>query len=177
MIKNRVFVVDQLTLQKPSIDLFQSFEQFCSSLSENGDIVWEKPENSEMATEFIARLLKKEIDPPTPLVPETIYWATINNEVVGRISLRHRLAGNLFFIGGHIGYEVHPKFRRKGVAKEMLRQVLETSKAKEIGKLLLTCSPNNAASNKTIMANGGTFDKKIFVELIKEDRNHYWIHL
>lgn len=58
---------------------------------------------------------------------------------------------------------------------KMLRQVLKTSKAQEIGKVLLTCSPINGASIKTILKNGGFFDKTIFVDFINEDRNHYWI--
>ena len=49
----------------------------------------------------------------------------------------------------------------------MLRQILLTEKAKEIGTLLLTCAPTNIASNKTIQANGGRLVKTSFVERIR----------
>ncbi len=110
-------------------------------------------------------------------MPETVYWAVIDEAVVGRISLRHRLEGNLLKMGGHIGYEVRPSFRRRGVATAMLRELLKTEKAKEIGRLLLTCAPDNIASNKTILANGGVFTEKVFVEMVNDYRNHYWIEL
>jgi predicted acetyltransferase len=59
----------------------------------------------------------------------------------------------------------------------MLRLILLTDKTKEIGKLLLTCSPQNEASNKTIISNGGKFTQTLFVDIVQEERNHYWIDL
>jgi len=94
-----------------------------------------------------------------------------------RIALRHWLNENLKEFGGHIGYEVRPSFRKLGIAKEMLRQILQTPKAKEIGRLLLTCSPDNIASNKTILANKGVFEKSAFVEKWQRLTNYYWIDL
>jgi predicted acetyltransferase len=59
----------------------------------------------------------------------------------------------------------------------MLRQVLRTPKAREIGRLLLTCAPDNVASNRTIRANGGVLERTIFVERIARETNLYWIAL
>jgi predicted acetyltransferase len=59
----------------------------------------------------------------------------------------------------------------------MLRQVLRTPKAREIGKLLLTCAPDNLASNRTIRTNGGVLERTIFVERIGRETNLYWITL
>lgn len=101
----------------------------------------------------------------------------IGSKVVGRIALRHRLNANLTEFGGHIGYEVRPTVRRQGIATEMLRLILATQKANEIGRLLLTCSPTNAASNKTIVANGGVLERTIWVKRVKRDTNLYWIDL
>ena len=168
-----------LQLTPPSENLYLKFMDFVENMRANNQTLWDPylPKENESATEFVDRLRRRETNPEAPLVPETIYWAVYQGNVVGRISLRHRLEGNLHKIGGHIGYEVSPMWRRKGFATEMLRQILLTDKAREIGKLLLTCSPTNEASNKTIIANGGFFSKTVFVDFIGEDRNHYWIDL
>ena len=166
-----------LTLETPSLNLYKFFMAFIEDMRVNNQTLWEPylPKPTDTPELFIQRLCERSTHPESPFVPETVYWAVFNMEVVGRISLRHRLEGNLHKLGGHIGYEVGPKWRRKGFATEMLRLILLTHKAKEIGKLLLTCSPTNEASNKTIQRNGGIFVKKVFVDFINEDRNHYWV--
>lgn len=146
----------------------------------NGDKIWEGyfPKEGESNASFIKKQLRRETKPEGSLVTETIYWGVSDNSaVVGRISLRHTLNENLAQFGGHIGYEVHPHYRRLGVATCMLKELLKTSKAHEIGKLLLTCHPDNIGSNKTILLNGGVLLQKVFVESVGEYRNHYWITL
>jgi predicted acetyltransferase len=59
----------------------------------------------------------------------------------------------------------------------MLRQVLLTAKAREIGKLLVTCAPDNVASNRAIRANGGVLERTLFVARVGRDTNLYWISL
>jgi predicted acetyltransferase len=41
----------------------------------------------------------------------------------------------------------------------------------------LTCNPQNIASNKTIIKNGGVLTDKDLVEMVNVYRNRYWIHL
>lgn len=168
-----------LEIKRPSLSLYSKFLEFVEDMRSNQQPLWEPylPKLDESPEVFIERLTRRESAPEAPLVPEAVFWAVYDGHVVGRISLRHRLEGNLHKIGGHIGYEVSPRWRRKGFATEMLRQILQTEKAKEIGRLLLTCSPVNEASNKTILSNDGKFEKKVHVDFIGEDRNHYWINL
>lgn len=169
----------QLKIERPSKVLYQEFTYFVEDMRLNKQPLWETYllQENESPEEFIERLLNREFFPEITFVPETVYWATYDGHVVGRISLRHHLNEKLSIMGGHIGYEVSPKWRKRGFATEMLRQILLTSKAKDIGKLLLTCSPHNEASNKTIINNGGQLTQKVFVDSIGEDRNHYWITL
>lgn len=169
----------KLDLAHPSLTLYPQFLEFVEDMRSQNQTLWEPylPKKEETPQEFVQRLRDREQKPEIPFVPETIYWAVFDGNVVGRISLRHRLEGNLHKVGGHIGYEVGPKWRQRGFATEMLRLVLDTPKAKEIGKVLLTCSPSNEASNKTILNNGGSFDKTIFVDFLNENRNHYWINI
>lgn len=168
-----------IELKRPHIKLLPSYLSFVKEMELNGEKIWEGflPLENETEEQFVERLLSCETHPKPGLVEDTIYWATEADLVVGRIALRHRLSENLKEFGGHIGYEVRPSVRKKGIAKEMLRLVLETPKAQELGQLLLTCAPDNMGSNKTILANGGVLTKTAYVEKWQRETNYYWIDL
>ena len=57
----------------------------------------------------------------------------------------------------------------------MLRWNLLNCKARGIDKVLVTCSRENPASEKVILANGGVFEKEIDVD--GEYIKRYWITL
>jgi predicted acetyltransferase len=142
-----------------------------------GETIWDQmaARPSETPADFVHRLLSAETSPQPRFVPESIYWATSGDHVVGRIALRHELTPDLEVFGGHIGYEVRPSSRREGVATEMLRQILGTPKARQIGRLLLTCSPDNLASIRTITNNAGVLQKTAWVEQVQRDTCYFWI--
>ncbi len=171
--------INKIQLQKPSLKLVNSYLEFIAEMKNRGEKIWELsiPAEAESPELFIDRLTAEKADPEKSLVPETRYWATIDHQVVGKIGLRHELNENLAEFGGHIGYEVRPSFRQKGIAKEILKRVLQTPKAKEIGKLLLTCSPDNIASIKTILSNGGVLTNTAYVEKWQRYTSYYWINL
>ena len=99
-----------------------------------------------------------------------------DNAIVGIIDFRHHIDHPILRVwGGHIGYSVRPKERKKGYATEMLKQVLVKCREKALDKALITCDSDNIASKKTITANGGEFEKEIIVDGEKVSR--YWIHL
>jgi predicted acetyltransferase len=166
-------------LEKAKIELFSSYLDFISEMQAAGEKIWEGmiPKAGENAQSFVRRLLDSEKNPEAGLVAATTYWATIGSEVVGRIQLRHELNDDLKVFGGHVGYEVRPSRRRLGIATMMLREVLKTLKAQQIGRILVTCAPDNLASNKTIVANGGVLHHQKFVERINRPTNYYWIEI
>lgn len=109
-------------------------------------------------------------------VPSTTYFAIRESDcrLVGVIDLRHHIDHPVLGTwGGHCGYSVRPSERGHGYAKEMLRLNLQNAKAKGIPRILVTCGTDNPASEKTILANGGVFDKDIDVD--GETVRRYWI--
>ena len=82
-----------------------------------------------------------------------------DNRLVGMIDLRHTLSGDLADWAGHIGYSVRPSDRRRGYAKEMLRLCLLRCGELGINDVLICCDEDNLASERTILANGGVFER------------------
>jgi predicted acetyltransferase len=169
---------EDMRLAPAAVSLVPSYLDFVDELAAAGERVWPaRPAPTETPEAFVARLLRAEVAPDPPQIPQTTYWATMGEAVVGHIGLRHGLNPEFAELGGHIGYTVRPSCRARGLAKEMLRQLLLTPKAKEIGRLLLTCAPDNVASNRTIQVNGGVLERTIFVDRIGRETNLYWITL
>jgi predicted acetyltransferase len=79
--------------------------------------------------------------------------------IFGMIAFRHYLNKSLEKAGGHIGYSIRPSAWRKGYGKAMLSLCLEKCYAFGLDNVLITCNTNNEASRKTILANGGAFDR------------------
>ena len=109
-------------------------------------------------------------------VTGSVYFAMVNDKIVGTIAIRDYLNNSLLNIGGHIGYGVRPSERRKGYASQMLAAALEKCKDANMKKVLVTCDKSNTASAKTIIRNGGVLEN-VFVE---DDGNvilRFWIEL
>jgi predicted acetyltransferase len=56
---------------------------------------------------------------------------------------------------GHIGYSVVPWKRRRGLATRALALWLPVARAEGLAHVELTTDPNNIASQRVILANGG----------------------
>lgn len=97
--------------------------------------------------------------------------------VVGCIELRHTLNESLAVIGGHIGFSVVPKERRKGYATRMLTLMLKEAKKAGIDKVLLTCDTDNIGSYKTVEKCGGVREQEEPFMLDGEPYYKYWIML
>ncbi len=125
-------------------------------------------------------ILRKEaagIDLAPGRVPHTMLYAFVDEEIVGRLSVRHTLNDYLRQRGGHIGYAVAKRFRQKGYATEIVRQGLEFCKGLGLDSIMVTCADSNTPSWKIIEKFGGRLQDRVFDEEHKEDIRRYWIML
>lgn len=91
-------------------------------------------------------------------VPSTLLLAIVDNEVVGRSSIRFVLNEYLLREAGHIGYGVLPEHRQRGYATEILQQSLVIARSHGVERVLVTADEDNLASRRTIERCGGQLE-------------------
>ena len=117
---------------------------------------------------------EKGLDLKHYLVPCTQFGAfDSQGRLVGMCNVRHHLNEVWLNIGGHIGYSVHPDFRRQGIATFMLQEALNYCKVLSLKKVLLTCFEDNEGSKKTILKCGGVYEDTRYFNQERVER--YWI--
>lgn len=117
---------------------------------------------------------------PKELVDSDIFIAlrTSDHRLVGIIEFRHHIEHPVLGVwGGHIGYCIRPSERRKGYGKEMLRLMLKYCKAYGLDRVMITCSETNTASERTILSNGGVYEKTVWAKELSEYMKRFWIRL
>ena len=83
---------------------------------------------------------------PDNFVPATFLVATLSDEIVGRVFVRHTLNDRLRREGGHIGYCVVRRYRRLGIATALLRHGLTVAGRHGVQNISVTCDQGNPAS-------------------------------
>jgi predicted acetyltransferase/8-oxo-dGTP pyrophosphatase MutT (NUDIX family) len=112
---------------------------------------------------------------PPQRVTSTMLYAFVEQKIVGRLSVRHKLNENLLRRGGHIGYSVGQNHRRKGYAKEMFKQAMKYCQEIELGKVLVSCADDNIASWRVIESIGGSLENRVFDPEEDELIRRYWV--
>ena len=114
---------------------------------------------------------------PDKFVPNTFLVGVVDGQIVGRLSIRHRLNDFLERIGGHIGYGIIKSYRRQGYGTEMLKQALPICSSLGIKKVLITCDIDNFGSQKIIERSGGIFENVTNDSQLKVQKRRYWIDI
>lgn len=163
----------QLTLQDEAA-FHKGLELFAGEEAHWYSFIWSDIKDyKKMLTALEKEHLGIELAPGR--VAHTMYYAFLDGQIVGRLSLRHTLNKYLLERGGHIGYAVAPKFRRMGLAKSMLEQGLKKCLEFNINPVLITCDEDNTASVKIIEHFGGQLENVVVDPENGEKVRRYWV--
>ena len=103
--------------------LLRWFKDFSDEYALSGDDRYEgKSDSKEVFISFLKDLSKFENEETTPahLVPGYHFWLVDPSDtILGCIRLRKYLNDNLKIEGGHIGYDIRPSARNKGLGTKM----------------------------------------------------------
>jgi predicted acetyltransferase len=108
-------------------------------------------------------------EPGSEGVPDSLLWIVEEQEVIGFLSLRHRLNDWLLEEGGHVGYSIRPSRRGHGHATRALALAVRRAAGLGIDRVLLTCDEDNLASARTIERGGGVYEDS------RRGKRRYWI--
>lgn len=100
---------------------------------------------------------------PDWVVTDTFFAMDDEDAIVGIIDLRHTLNDFLKDFGNS-GYSVCPSQRQKGYATEMLRLLLDVARQAGLKELHLSVEKENHPSVKTIVKNGGIYERSFEFE-------------
>jgi predicted acetyltransferase len=167
-------------LVEPSQQWESAYLAFLREFADAGE---EIAESWRLAEDDFARFLAQRRDwarglnLPEGYVPESICWLVSDEgEILGQISVRHRLTPALEDFGGHVGYQIRPSQRGKGYGTTMLALALDEARRLGLGRVLITCDPDNVASARVIEKNGGVLASRSVAHNGRLT-SRYWIDL
>jgi predicted acetyltransferase len=143
-------------------------EDFTFGLQLEPDMPWQ---------DYLGRLADSTagVNLPDGWVGSTFLVADLDEQIIGRVSIRHELNEFLRTLGGHIGYCVLPAYRRRGYATEILRQSLIVARSLGIDRVLITCDDDNVGSIRVIESCGGKLDSVCPATPGTPALRRYWI--
>lgn len=159
----------KLTLVRPTLELKSKALDYRQEHFDNNEMVINGSELLDK-TDSYEEWLKSVTDNTSPdtvnpnwVVTDTFFAVDENENIIGIIDLRHTLNDFLKDFGNS-GYSVRPSERRKGYATEMLRQILLIAKQAGLQEVYLSVERDNEPSVKTIIKNGGKYERSFEFE-------------
>jgi Predicted acetyltransferase len=140
----------------------------------NGSELLDQMNSYEDWLKSVTDNISEETVNPDWVVTDTFFALDEKDSIVGIIDFRHELNGFLIDFG-NTGYSVRPSERRKGYATEMLHQLLDVARNSGLNSLQLSVERSNEPSVKTIVKNGGVYERSF--EFQGEEADVYRIKL
>jgi predicted acetyltransferase len=170
--------LDALRLVRPGESLLEAFlDSARDHLAHSGDPERNREYEHALADPeaYLMELARYAAhDEPGPgLVRRENFWLTDGALIFGHLRLRHRLNPRLEQFGGHIGYDVPPSQRGKGLATRMLALGLGEARRTGLDRALVTVHSANFASIRVIEKNGGDLDAEYLFE--GRPTRRYWV--
>lgn len=156
--------VMMLKMVRPTLEMKKDALEFKQEFFDNGETVIngsEMLDNMDSYEEWLTSITDNQsVDTVNPnwVVTDTFFTVDGNNRIVGIIALRHTLNDFLKDFGNS-GYSVRPSERRKGYATKMLAMIKDIAKEAGMTKLQLSVERDNEPSLKTIVKNGGVYQR------------------
>ncbi len=167
-----------LYLKKANLeDIEQEFLSVSNTPAEENSFIneWHGVTRSDFAEKALPAMIAAERGEGLPegYVPETFFFLWDDDKIVGQFRLRHYLCPSLAEGAGHIGYFIHPEYRRRGYASKGLALLLrEAESIVPEEEYYLRLDRHNTASLRVMLKNGGVIhhedEKKYYVRIKKQ---------
>lgn len=149
-------------LKEKALDFRQEFFDNGEKVINGSELLDQTENYDDWLASVTANTSAKTVNPAW-VVTDTFFAVDETEKIVGIIDLRHTLNDFLRDLGNS-GYSVRPSERRKGIASEMLRQLLTIAVQSGMTELHLSVEKTNEPSIKTITKNGGVYERSFEFE-------------